>query len=58
MCKDSGVSMWHYEKLIWSTGTLDIGLIKSDPNVEAPLIEPRVKVPPLGKTIADKVMHA
>uniref|UniRef100_M1DK89 Integrase core domain containing protein n=1 Tax=Solanum tuberosum TaxID=4113 RepID=M1DK89_SOLTU len=36
LCKDSGVLIWHYDKLIQATGTLDIGLIRDEATVAAP----------------------
>uniref|UniRef100_M1DNH1 Integrase core domain containing protein n=1 Tax=Solanum tuberosum TaxID=4113 RepID=M1DNH1_SOLTU len=43
LCKDSGVAIWHYDRLIHLTGTLDIGLIRDEANVAAPRREPQVK---------------
>ncbi|KAG5572275.1 hypothetical protein H5410_062041 [Solanum commersonii] len=52
---DSGVPIWHYDRLTHPTGTLDIGLIRDEANVVAPCREPQVEVPPLGADLADTV---
>ncbi|KAG5599261.1 hypothetical protein H5410_030631 [Solanum commersonii] len=44
---DSGVSIWHCDRLIHPTGALDIGLIRDKANVAAPRREPPVEVPTL-----------
>lgn len=43
------------DTLIYLTRTLDTGLIKDEDNVAAPHTRPRVKVPPLGKNLANAV---
>ncbi|KAG5594966.1 hypothetical protein H5410_036198 [Solanum commersonii] len=53
LCRDSGVPIWHCDRLIHPTGTLDIGLIRDEVNVAAPRSEPQVEVPPLGADLAD-----
>uniref|UniRef100_M1DYU8 Integrase core domain containing protein n=1 Tax=Solanum tuberosum TaxID=4113 RepID=M1DYU8_SOLTU len=50
---DSGVPIWHCDRLVHPTGALDIGLIRDAANVAAPRREPQVKVPPLGSDLAD-----
>uniref|UniRef100_M1DK47 Integrase core domain containing protein n=1 Tax=Solanum tuberosum TaxID=4113 RepID=M1DK47_SOLTU len=50
---DSGVLIWHCDKLVHPTGGLDIGHIRDDANVAAPRREPQVEVPPLGADLAD-----
>ncbi|KAG5581491.1 hypothetical protein H5410_052118 [Solanum commersonii] len=56
--QDSGVPIWHCEKLIHPTGALDIGLIRDEVHVAAPRREPQVEVPPLGADLADTVRQA
>ncbi|KAG5632238.1 hypothetical protein H5410_003955 [Solanum commersonii] len=58
LCRDSGVPIWHCDKLIHPTGTLDISLIRDEANVAAPCREPQVKVPSLGVDLADTVGQA
>jgi len=36
LCRDAGVPIWHCDKLVHATGTLDIRLIQDDTNVAAP----------------------
>jgi len=55
LCKDSGVPIWHCDRLIHPTGALDIGLIRDEANVAAPRREPQVEVSPLGADLADTV---
>uniref|UniRef100_M1D9A8 Putative plant transposon protein domain-containing protein n=1 Tax=Solanum tuberosum TaxID=4113 RepID=M1D9A8_SOLTU len=43
LCRDSRVPIWHGERLIHSTGTLDIGLIRDKENVVASRREPQVE---------------
>uniref|UniRef100_M1DWG7 Integrase core domain containing protein n=1 Tax=Solanum tuberosum TaxID=4113 RepID=M1DWG7_SOLTU len=57
LCRDSEVPIWHFDKLIRPTGTLDIGLIQNEENVAAPLREPQVDVPPMGADLVDVVEH-
>uniref|UniRef100_M1DXG2 Integrase core domain containing protein n=1 Tax=Solanum tuberosum TaxID=4113 RepID=M1DXG2_SOLTU len=45
LCRDSGVPIWHCDKLVHAAGTLDIGLIRDETNVVAPRRMPRVDVP-------------
>uniref|UniRef100_M1DE30 Integrase core domain containing protein n=1 Tax=Solanum tuberosum TaxID=4113 RepID=M1DE30_SOLTU len=45
LCRDAGVPIWHCDKLVHATGTLDIRLIQDDTNVAAPRRGPRVDVP-------------
>uniref|UniRef100_M1DKZ6 Integrase core domain containing protein n=1 Tax=Solanum tuberosum TaxID=4113 RepID=M1DKZ6_SOLTU len=40
LCRDSGLPIWHCDRLIHPTGTLDIGLIRDEANVAAPRREP------------------
>uniref|UniRef100_M1DJX7 Integrase core domain containing protein n=1 Tax=Solanum tuberosum TaxID=4113 RepID=M1DJX7_SOLTU len=58
LCRDSGVPIWHCDRLSHPTGTLDIGLIRDEANVAAPRREPQVEVPPLGVDLADTVGQA
>uniref|UniRef100_M1A7F0 Integrase core domain containing protein n=1 Tax=Solanum tuberosum TaxID=4113 RepID=M1A7F0_SOLTU len=58
LCRDSGVPIWHCDRLIHPTETLDIGLIRDEANVAAPRREPQVEVPPLGTDLADTVEQA
>ena len=55
LCRDSGVPIWHCDKLIHPTGALDIGLIRDEANVAAPRREPQIEVPPLSSDLADTV---
>uniref|UniRef100_M1D9F3 Integrase core domain containing protein n=1 Tax=Solanum tuberosum TaxID=4113 RepID=M1D9F3_SOLTU len=55
---DSGVPIWHCDRLIHPAGTLDIGLIRDEANVAAPRREHQVEVPPLGADLADTVGQA
>uniref|UniRef100_M1D8C3 Integrase core domain containing protein n=1 Tax=Solanum tuberosum TaxID=4113 RepID=M1D8C3_SOLTU len=43
LCRDSGVPIWHCDRLIHRTGTLDIGLIRDEANMAAPRREPQVE---------------
>uniref|UniRef100_M1DPE1 Integrase core domain containing protein n=1 Tax=Solanum tuberosum TaxID=4113 RepID=M1DPE1_SOLTU len=56
--KDSGVPIWHCDRLIHPTGTLDIGLIRDEENMAAPRREPQIEVPPLGTDLADTMGQA
>uniref|UniRef100_M1DZ10 Integrase core domain containing protein n=1 Tax=Solanum tuberosum TaxID=4113 RepID=M1DZ10_SOLTU len=58
LCRDSGVPIWHCDKLVHSTGALDIGLIRDEANMAAPRREPHIEVPPLGTDLADTVGQA
>uniref|UniRef100_M1DJI3 Integrase core domain containing protein n=1 Tax=Solanum tuberosum TaxID=4113 RepID=M1DJI3_SOLTU len=58
LCRDSGVPIWHCDKLVHPTGALDIGLIRDKANVAAPRREPQIEVPPLGTDLADTVGQA
>uniref|UniRef100_M1DAD5 Integrase core domain containing protein n=1 Tax=Solanum tuberosum TaxID=4113 RepID=M1DAD5_SOLTU len=58
LARDSGVLIWHCDKLVYPTGALDIGLIRDEANVAAPRREPQVEVPPLGADLADIVGQA
>uniref|UniRef100_M1E0I1 Putative plant transposon protein domain-containing protein n=1 Tax=Solanum tuberosum TaxID=4113 RepID=M1E0I1_SOLTU len=58
LCRDSEVPIWHFDRLIHTTRTLDIGLIRDEANVAAPWREPHVEVPPLGTDPADTVKQA
>ncbi|KAG5606332.1 hypothetical protein H5410_027824 [Solanum commersonii] len=55
---DSGVPIWHCDRLIHPTRTLDISLILDEANVAAPRREPEIEVPPLGADLADTVGQA
>uniref|UniRef100_M1CXV0 Integrase core domain containing protein n=1 Tax=Solanum tuberosum TaxID=4113 RepID=M1CXV0_SOLTU len=44
--QDSGVPIWHCDRLIYPIGTLDIGLIRDEANVAAPRREPQVEDAP------------
>ncbi|KAG5585795.1 hypothetical protein H5410_046229 [Solanum commersonii] len=54
LCKDFGVSICHYDRLIHPTRTLDIGLIQDEANVAAPHRGLRIDVP-LGTDLVDVV---
>uniref|UniRef100_M1DI55 Integrase core domain containing protein n=1 Tax=Solanum tuberosum TaxID=4113 RepID=M1DI55_SOLTU len=41
LCRDSGVPIWHCDRLVHPTGALDIGLIRDEANVAAPHREPQ-----------------
>uniref|UniRef100_M1DFC7 Integrase core domain containing protein n=1 Tax=Solanum tuberosum TaxID=4113 RepID=M1DFC7_SOLTU len=56
--RDSVVPIWHCDRLIHPTRTLDIGLIRDEANVAAPHRDPQVEVPPLGIDLADTVEQA
>uniref|UniRef100_M1DVC0 Integrase core domain containing protein n=1 Tax=Solanum tuberosum TaxID=4113 RepID=M1DVC0_SOLTU len=43
LCRDSGVPIWHCDKLVHPTGALDIGLIRDEANVAAPRREPQIE---------------
>ena len=58
LCRDSGVPIWHCDKLVHPTGALDIGLIRDEANVAAPRKDPQIEVPPLGPDLADTVGQA
>uniref|UniRef100_M1DNE5 Integrase core domain containing protein n=1 Tax=Solanum tuberosum TaxID=4113 RepID=M1DNE5_SOLTU len=58
LCRDSGVPIWHCDRLVHLTGELDIGLIRNEANVAVPRREPQVEVPPLGADLADTVGQA
>uniref|UniRef100_M1DPU4 Integrase core domain containing protein n=1 Tax=Solanum tuberosum TaxID=4113 RepID=M1DPU4_SOLTU len=58
LCRDSGVPIWHCDKLVHPTGALDIGLIRDEANVATPRREPQDEVPPLGVDLADTVGQA
>uniref|UniRef100_M1DG60 Integrase core domain containing protein n=1 Tax=Solanum tuberosum TaxID=4113 RepID=M1DG60_SOLTU len=58
LCRDSGVPIWHCDRLIHPTGALDIGLIRDEANVAAPHREPQVEVSFLGVDLADTVGQA
>ncbi|KAG5599265.1 hypothetical protein H5410_030635 [Solanum commersonii] len=55
---DSGVPIWHCDRLIHPTRALYIGLIRDEANVAAPHREPQIEVPPLGTDLADMVEQA
>uniref|UniRef100_M1DS39 Integrase core domain containing protein n=1 Tax=Solanum tuberosum TaxID=4113 RepID=M1DS39_SOLTU len=50
--------IWHCDRLIHPTGTLDIGLIRDKANMAAPRREPQIEVPPLGADLADTMGQA
>uniref|UniRef100_M1DWY6 Integrase core domain containing protein n=1 Tax=Solanum tuberosum TaxID=4113 RepID=M1DWY6_SOLTU len=52
---DFGVLVWHCDKLIEATKTLDIGLIRDEANLAAPTREPQVNVTLLGADIVADV---
>ncbi|KAG5586016.1 hypothetical protein H5410_046450 [Solanum commersonii] len=58
VAKDSGVPIWHCDKLVHPTGALDISLIQDEANVAAPRREPQVEVPPLGVDLAEHKLGA
>uniref|UniRef100_M1DR12 Integrase core domain containing protein n=1 Tax=Solanum tuberosum TaxID=4113 RepID=M1DR12_SOLTU len=55
LCRDAGVPVWHYDRLLQETKTLDIGLIQDEVNVVAPRRELQVEVPPLGANLVANV---
>jgi len=40
LCRDDGVPIWHCDKLVQATGTLDISFIQDEANVAAPQRSP------------------
>uniref|UniRef100_M1E0R8 Integrase core domain containing protein n=1 Tax=Solanum tuberosum TaxID=4113 RepID=M1E0R8_SOLTU len=58
LCRDSGVPIWHCDKLVHPTGALDISLIRDEANVAAPRREPQIEVPPLGPDLKDTIGQA
>uniref|UniRef100_M1DCI6 Integrase core domain containing protein n=1 Tax=Solanum tuberosum TaxID=4113 RepID=M1DCI6_SOLTU len=42
LCRASGVPIWHCDRLIHPTGTLDIGLLQDEATVAAPSREPKL----------------
>ncbi|KAG5571162.1 hypothetical protein H5410_060928 [Solanum commersonii] len=55
---NSGVPIWHCDKLVHPTGALDISLIQDEANVAAPRRELQVEVPLLGADLANTVGKA
>uniref|UniRef100_M1DIV7 Integrase core domain containing protein n=1 Tax=Solanum tuberosum TaxID=4113 RepID=M1DIV7_SOLTU len=55
LCRDFGVPIWHCDKLVRVTGTLDIGLFQDGANVAAPRHGPQIEVPPLRENLVDDV---
>uniref|UniRef100_M1D833 Integrase core domain containing protein n=1 Tax=Solanum tuberosum TaxID=4113 RepID=M1D833_SOLTU len=55
LCRNTGMPIWHCDKLTRDTGTFDIGLIQDEANVVAPRRELQVDVPPLGADLVDDV---
>ncbi|KAG5609664.1 hypothetical protein H5410_020945 [Solanum commersonii] len=55
---DSGMSIWHCDRLIHPRGTLDIALIRDEANVAAPHREPQIEVSTLGADLSDMVSQA
>uniref|UniRef100_M1DN67 Integrase core domain containing protein n=1 Tax=Solanum tuberosum TaxID=4113 RepID=M1DN67_SOLTU len=55
LCRDSRVSVWHCDNLIWATKTLNIGMIRDEVNMVVPHREPQVEVPPLGADLVADV---
>uniref|UniRef100_M1D9L6 Integrase core domain containing protein n=1 Tax=Solanum tuberosum TaxID=4113 RepID=M1D9L6_SOLTU len=45
-CREASVPIWHCDRLLKATKTLDIGFIRDDANLAAPRREPHVNVPP------------
>ncbi|KAH0633261.1 hypothetical protein KY284_036047 [Solanum tuberosum] len=43
LCRDVGVPIWHCEKLVEATETLDIGLIEDAANIAAPRLVPQIE---------------
>uniref|UniRef100_M1DTP8 Integrase core domain containing protein n=1 Tax=Solanum tuberosum TaxID=4113 RepID=M1DTP8_SOLTU len=54
LCRDSGVPIWHCDRLIHPMGTLDVGLIRDEANMAAPRRGPQIDVP-LGSDLVDVV---
>lgn len=42
LCRDNGVTIWHYDDLLTVVGIVNIGLIMDEVNVAAPQRGPRV----------------
>jgi len=40
LCRDASVPIWHCDRLLEATKTLDIGLLRDDANLAAPWREP------------------
>ncbi|KAG5576597.1 hypothetical protein H5410_056731 [Solanum commersonii] len=58
LCRDSGVSIWHCDRLVHPRGTLDIGLIGDEANMAVPRRKPQIEVLPLGADLVDTVGQA
>lgn len=52
---DAGVLVWHSNKLIQETKTLDISLIRDEENIEALCKELQIEVAPFGVDLVDNV---
>uniref|UniRef100_M1DA03 Putative plant transposon protein domain-containing protein n=1 Tax=Solanum tuberosum TaxID=4113 RepID=M1DA03_SOLTU len=59
ICRDASVPVWHCDRLLQETKTLDISLIRDEANIAAPRKDPYVEVPPLGDDLVANVeqMH-
>jgi len=55
LCREASVPVWHCDRLLDATKTLDIGLIWDDANLPAPLREIHVEVPHLGDDLTADV---
>ncbi|KAG5580536.1 hypothetical protein H5410_051163 [Solanum commersonii] len=52
LCRDSGVPIWHCDRLVHPTGALDIGLIRDEANIAAPHREPQVEAASMGPSFS------
>ncbi|WMV50460.1 hypothetical protein MTR67_043845 [Solanum verrucosum] len=57
LCMEFLVPIWHCDKFLEGTKTVDIDLIRDDVNLAAPWGEPQVDVPQLGAYLATDVEH-
>uniref|UniRef100_M1DXI3 Integrase core domain containing protein n=1 Tax=Solanum tuberosum TaxID=4113 RepID=M1DXI3_SOLTU len=58
LCGDVGVPVWHCDRLVQATKTLDISIIRDEANVIALRREPEVEVSPLGDDLVEDVEQA
>ncbi|KAG5620376.1 hypothetical protein H5410_005594 [Solanum commersonii] len=56
--RDSRVPIWHCDRLIHPTRSLDIGLIRDAENMVEPRREPQIEVPPLSTNLTNMVEQA
>lgn len=55
LCRDAGVTRWHYDAFHTLTGIMDIFLIKDEDNAAAPQLGPRVDLQTMSEKLADMV---